>query len=227
MNSVSLASVVGVTLALGGTTFLAFAKRRKQADPIDARRHLMLTWGGCIALLCVILFWEQRPLSSIGLVAGNFRAWGIGACVGLAVVMSNGLFLRFGKKTVMDGSVDTLLKLAAKPLWFRIAVVFTAGITEEIVFRGYPIERLAEMTGSLWLAALVPLLVFTLAHLSGWSARHLITVFFAGAILTGLYLWQKDLAACMIAHAIIDVPIIFLPLITKKLTAAVVDAKPA
>jgi len=200
---------------------MAFVKHRSKTAPINPARHLVVTWGGCIALVCLIIFWEQRPLSSIGVTFGNFQAWGIGALLGVFIVISSGLSLLFAKKRAISGSAHGLLRLAATPLWFRIAAVFTAGITEEIVFRGYPIERLNEMTGSLWLAALVPLAIFTLAHLSAWSVSHLVTVFFGGVVLTALYLWQHDLVACMIAHTIIDAPIIFLPLLTRKLAAAV------
>lgn len=66
----------------------------------------------------------------------------------------------------------------------------------------------------MWLAALVPLAVFTLAHLSAWGWGHLVGVLFGGALLTGLYLWQRDLVACMIAHTIIDT--MMLPALLKR-----------
>jgi membrane protease YdiL (CAAX protease family) len=220
MSSVTLASAAGVALALGVTPLLAFAKRGKRAAPIRPWRHLLVTWGTCVALLLLVRCWERRPWSSIGIVFDNVHAWAVGALVGVGVLMLTGLSLQLAKKKTTDGSVQGLLKLAATPLWFRIAAVITAGVTEEIVFRGYPIERLGEMSGNPWLALLVPLAVFTLAHLSGWSASHLLSVLIGGAILTGLYVWQHDLVACMIAHTIIDMPIVFLPLLTRKLAAA-------
>ena len=89
-------------------------------------------------------------------------------------------------------------------------------ITEEILFRGYPIERLQELTGNVWVAAAMPLLVFVLAHLGGWSAGHLVGVLFGGVLLAGLYLVTRDLVACMITHALIDSTIIFLPALLRR-----------
>jgi membrane protease YdiL (CAAX protease family) len=224
MTGILLSSTVGLLFALGGSALLAFAKNRHKAAPINPVRHLATAWGGCIALVCLVLFWERRPLSSIGIRIGDFQTWGIAALLGASIVLLSGLSLFFAKKRDMNGSAhvaSALLRLAATPLWFRVGAVFTAGITEEVIFRGYPIERLNEMTGSLWLAALVPLIIFTLSHLGAWPVSHLVSVFFGGVVLTALYLWRHDLIACMIAHTIIDVPIIFLPLHAKKLAAAV------
>ncbi len=215
MNGIPLVSVVGLLLALGVVPLLAFYKHGDKAGAIDQRRHLVLTWGGCLALLALVLGWERRPLASIGIVWGNYQAWAWGAALGLSMLSitaaSVHFSLRAGKSPMAEGSAAGLKRLTSTPLWFRYAAVLTAGITEEIVFRGYPIARLHEMTGNMWLAAALPLAVFVLAHLSAWSADHLVGVLIAGSLLTGFYLWQQDLVACMIAHAIIDLPVVFLP----------------
>jgi membrane protease YdiL (CAAX protease family) len=216
MNGIPLASAAGVLLALGGTTLLAFLKH-EQAGPIRLGRHLAYTWGGCVALLALVLFWEQRPLSSIGIVWGNYPAWLAGALVGGAVLAMSALPLYFAKSKIPQDSLAGVSRLLALSPWRRMAVVLTAGITEEIMFRGYPIERLHEMSGSLWLAALLPLAVFTLAHLSMWGWGHLVGVLFGGALLTALYLWQHDLIACMIAHTIIDMLVLMLPALLRRI----------
>lgn len=216
MNGIPLASMAGILLALGGTTALAFLKHDK-TGPIHPARHLVTTWGGCLALLALVLFWEQRPLSSIGIVWGNYAAWLIGALVGGAVLAMSALPMYFTKAKIPTDSLGGVNRLLATPPWFRVAVVITAGITEEITFRGYPIERLYEFSGSLWLAALIPLAVFTLAHLSMWGWGHLVGVLFGGALLTGLYLWQRDLVACMIAHTVIDMMVLILPVLLKRI----------
>ena len=226
MNGIPLATIAGVLLALGGTTLLAFLKHDRQG-PINQAGHLTATWGGCLALLALVLFWERRPLSSIGIVWGNYHAWLIGASVGGAVLALSATSMYFAKGKIPDGSMDGISKLMATPRWFKIAVVLTAGITEEIVFRGYPIERLYEISDSLWLAALIPLAVFTLAHLSLWGWSHLVGVLFGGALLTGLYLWQRDLIACMIAHTLIDVMVLVMPMLLKRVAANAAGASTA
>ena len=245
MSTVTLASCVGLVLALGGTSALGLLKYARKRDApgnngtasakpaIRPWRHLMFTWGSSILLLLLIWFWEQRSVASIGIHWGNWQAWAMGVLVGFGVLMAGGVFLQLSRKKMPGAtSADSaagIARIAATPLWFRVAAVLTAGITEEIVFRGYPIERLLEMSGNLWMAALIPLLVFTLAHLSGWGPGHLISVLIGGLILTALYLWQRDLIACMIAHTLIDLPLLFAPLFVKKMqqhTQAMASAAP-
>ena len=92
----------------------------------------------------------------------------------------------------------------ASPLWFRILLVTRAAVFEEAYYRGFAIERLAEITGFRWLAGLISLAGFTFAHLSYWGWSHLIIAAFGGAVLTGLYLFRRDLGANMIAHFVTD-----------------------
>jgi membrane protease YdiL (CAAX protease family) len=79
-----------------------------------------------------------------------------------------------------------------------------AAVFEEIYYRGFMIERLAEITRLRWLAALISLTSFTFAHVSGWGWAHLMVAAFGGAILTGLYLLRRDLASNMVAHFLTD-----------------------
>lgn len=217
------ATIVGLLLAMGLPSLFAFLKRGSKHGPINRRDHLIKSWGSCLAVLALVLLWEQRTLASIGIVPGNYLAWLIGATLGLTILATSVISViqasKAGKAALPEDSAEGLNRLIATPAWFRWAVVVTAGITEEIMFRGYPIERLHELTGNLWIAALIPLTVFTLAHLGGWSWGHLIGVLFGGSLLTGLYMWQRDLIACMIAHMLIDSLIIFLPALLKKLAA--------
>jgi membrane protease YdiL (CAAX protease family) len=50
----------------------------------------------------------------------------------------------------------------------------------------------------------VSLATFTYAHLSYWGWSHLIVAGFGGLVLTGLYLWRRDLVSNMVAHFLTD-----------------------
>jgi membrane protease YdiL (CAAX protease family) len=97
-----------------------------------------------------------------------------------------------------------LSTLQATPFWFRTVLIVRAAVFEELYFRGFMIERLTSITGIRSLAAIVSLLAFTFAHLGFWGWPHLLIAGFAGAILTGLYLWRRDLTCNMIAHLVTD-----------------------
>ena len=75
---------------------------------------------------------------------------------------------------------------------------------EEVLFRGYPIERIEELNGSRWVAGIVSCAAFTYAHLSYWGGAQLVIAAFGGIVLTVLYVWRRDLPSNMLAHFIAD-----------------------
>jgi membrane protease YdiL (CAAX protease family) len=97
-----------------------------------------------------------------------------------------------------------LAVLAGLSTGHRVLLVVTAAVTEEILYRGYPIERLAQVTGHLWAGAAAAGVIFLAVHLPFWGPAALPLQTTATAGLVGLYVWQRNLAAAMIAHATID-----------------------
>ena len=91
------------------------------------------------------------------------------------------------------------------PFDVRLALVLTAGICEEFIFRGFVIEQIGEWTGSLSLGAGISLLFFVVPHawLYGFTAGLAIPAVL-GASLTLLYLWRRNLPVCMLMHAMMD-----------------------
>jgi uncharacterized protein len=58
---------------------------------------------------------------------------------------------------------------------------------------------------------LITLAVFVLLHLGGWNLSHVFGVVLPlGAILTGLYLWRRNLPFVMLTHFLIDFPLFLL-----------------
>lgn len=55
--------------------------------------------------------------------------------------------------------------------------------------------------------------MFVVAHLGSWSLAHIVGVVVPlGALMTWLYLWRRNLTVNIIAHAIIDAPLVVLAL---------------
>jgi uncharacterized protein len=159
-----------------------------------------LIWVSALALIVIIRRGEHLPMSSIGLGTARWWKsilWGfIIAIVSAGVVGALAYFTHYGNG---PGSA-AFEKL---PLWLTTAIVFRAGVVEELFYRGYAIERL-QLTGlgRFWSVA-IPLVIFSLGHWSGGAANILIA-FAAGMILTGFFLWRRDLAANMIGHGVVD-----------------------
>src|SRR6266404_1247961 len=159
-----------------------------------------LIWATAAALLVIIRRGERLSFRSIGL--GTCRwwksiAWGLViAIVSAAVVGSLAYLTGYGHG---PGS-SAFEKL---PLWLITLIVLRAGVVEELFYRGYAIERLRMIgLGRFW-SVTIPLVIFSIGHWSGGAANILIA-FAAGLILTGFYLWRRDLVANMIGHGLVD-----------------------
>ncbi len=166
-----------------------------------------LFWWAMAALVPLyVLLVERRPLSSIGLKRPDWKtfAFGLGAVVAcIAAMPLVMLALRALHEQGQMGSPQSNA-LAALPFWFRLQLVARAALAEEIVFRGYTIERVEQLTGSRVAAFVVSVATFTLAHLAYWGWGAMIGVATVGTIVTLLYQWRRDLGANMVAHFVLD-----------------------
>jgi uncharacterized protein len=175
----------------------------------------VLWWAVVLILLLYVIAAEYRPLSSIGFRAPGRWDIGWGLIFGIAAFLGAG---------ILDGIVFPALHLkinlaayraiSSAPIAYRIALVTRAAVCEEILFRGYSIERLKEWSGSSWLAGLLSLVVFTAAHLRSWGAPQLIVAAYGGALLTVLYLWRRNIWSNMLAHWLGDCSFILVPLLS-------------
>jgi membrane protease YdiL (CAAX protease family) len=159
-----------------------------------------LIWWSALALIMIIRRGEHLPMRSIGL--GTARWWKSilwGFVIAVALVLAAGALAHVTGYGHGPGSA-AFEKL---PLWLITAIVFRAGVVEELFYRGYAIERLRLIgLGRFWSVA-IPLVIFSIGHWSGGAANILIA-FTAGLILTGFYLWRRDLVANMIGHGLVD-----------------------
>ena len=155
-------------------------------------------------MLAYVVVIERRPLGSIGLRRPSVRD-GI-AALAIAVVTVLGfdaLYLLVFPVLHLTENAQ-IEKLTSAPGWWPAISVVRAGVSEEVLFRGYSIERLQASTGSRALAAAISLLVFTVAHIGPWGWSHVLVAAFGGAMLTLLYLWRRNLRANICAHCLID-----------------------
>ena len=197
-------AAIGLVLAFGlpelGLPRLLFGD-----TPIGARIGREVIW---IAFGALTLIWvsrvERLPLSSIGLRRPSWGTlgWGLVASVALlATVMLT--FAVIAPALGLKQNMAATARMVQVPLWLLLLTPIVAGVTEEILYRGYAVERLAFLTGRRWLAGLIAGAAFLVAHWS-WGATQMIVVAFGTAIMVGLYQWRRDLACCMFAHVLTD-----------------------
>ncbi len=159
-----------------------------------------LIWASAAALLVIVRRGEHLPLRSIGL--GTARWW-VSILWGLVIAVVSAAIVGVLAYLTGYGHGPGSAAFESLPLWLISLIVFRAGVVEELFYRGYAIERLQTVgLGRFW-SVTVPLVIFSLGHWSGGAANILIALA-AGAILTGFYLWRRDLVANMIGHWLVD-----------------------
>jgi membrane protease YdiL (CAAX protease family) len=131
-----------------------------------------------------------------------------GIFIGLLVVLGLGVFgamllqaIDVSHLPIPTGPAEMVLGL---PIWLQMLIALSAGFTEEVLFRGYAIERTTELTRSRWLGAILPMIVFGAAHIPFWGVVHGLLAGLIGVWLTLLYLWRRDLWTNITAHALWD-----------------------
>ncbi len=159
-----------------------------------------LIWVSVVTLIVIIRRGEHLPMRSIGL--GTARWWK-SILWGLVIAIVSAVAVGLLAYLTGYGSGPGSAAFEKLPLWLITAIVLRAGVVEELFYRGYAIERLRLIgLGRFWSVA-IPLVIFSLGHWTGGAANILIA-FVAALILTGFYLWRRDLVANMIGHGLVD-----------------------
>jgi uncharacterized protein len=195
--------IIGLAIALG----LPFARLSAWTK---AHSGLGPYWGTevfWVAFFLFILFYvlviERRPLSSIGFRRPGVTDIALGAAAAFLIIGGD----------IAISAIDAVFHLAVKPqivalfatpFWYRVFVVTRAAVVEETAFRGYGFERLVDLSGSRWLAAIVTFGLFTLAHYPGGGLALAFAAACGGLFLTLLYLWRRNLWATIAAHWLTD-----------------------
>jgi membrane protease YdiL (CAAX protease family) len=132
-------------------------------------------------------------LRDVGLALGIWAAWVI-----LQIAWTHWL----GAEHAV--SIQPLLprRFSESVLWIGVSI--SAGICEEMVFRGYFQRQFAGFTHSRWIGLILQAGLFGIAHgYQGMEACVKIAIF--GATYGMLAIWRRSLRPGMIAHAFSDV----------------------
>ena len=205
--------VLGLAVALLGPMLLA------ALDEPPGAPDLTRAVAGQLALVSigvtVLVVWrrgQRKPLAAMGLCPLRWESIALG--VGLSIFymfvflpFTAFVFSRFG----LSGWDQGVAEIGRFPIWYLVAAVVIAGVVEEILYRGYAIETLKDLTGSYGVAAVVSTVVFGLAHAPGWGWGPAVSATASGALATAVYLWTRDLDALIICHVITDFAGIVVP----------------
>lgn len=112
---------------------------------------------------------------------------------------------------VDDAGTRTDEMISGLPFVGLVGLLLTAVITEEVFYRGYLLERLAAVTGRFWVAGLVSFAAFVVGHIDDVGlANALSGTTLGSAAFTILYLWRRNLVACVVLHFLANSPILLM-----------------
>lgn len=220
LSLVDIALLAVIIIGLPLEALLTLKKGRAElasgAPGVRIKRYtqtIMLLWA--IALPVIVLWaasdraWADLGFQiQTGLLA--YAGWGLAALMAIFFTYQFSMVSRSAsvREQFRSGLAQDTLKSNFLPQTDEERRLFnllgvTAGITEEIIFRGYLIWALALFM-PIWAAAGGTLLIFTALHLYQ-GAKQLPTIFLLGAMVTLVFVLSGSLWPAIALHIFVDV----------------------
>jgi membrane protease YdiL (CAAX protease family) len=162
----------GLSLALVGPGAIAWVFRGELGSLPAGLAGSAALLALAIGVVAVARYKEGLPLASLGLRAVRVStfAWAgvlLAAHVLVLTPLSQLVLSRIGDR----GFGPNIEAFRVLPVWYRVAVVVVVPTIEELLYRGYAIDRLSALMNSRALAVLVSSIAFALVHAPTWGAR--------------------------------------------------------
>ena len=163
-------------------------------------------WCYALATLVIALRGEPRTLAGIGLRRPSWAAvlTGLAGALAMLIAGQSGNYLDYTMLRAPARSDTQAVAIVSGSVIYALCLAIRAGVVEELLFRGLAIEQLTTLTGRRWLAACISGLTFVLVHALRFDLAQLVPIAAVTIVLTGLYLWRRNLLANIVAHVFID-----------------------
>ncbi len=203
---------VGLIFALVGVQLLWWPGIVNLWLPTDlVARNLAsqaMDWAAALFLVGLVVMCERENLASLGfrkLDAETFAAgMGLGAffMIGsiLLLFLWNALWLQ--PSAAGDG-VDPASLPFHFVYWYPLLALVTAAVAEEIIFRGYALERLLRLNVPPLAAITLVQIAFALYHVKD-GIFSVVNVALVGVLFSLYYARYRNLTMTIVAHALID-----------------------
>lgn len=186
----------------------------EMVEALPPKKHLFYTNGLMLLIgaLLVITSWNvsNKPWAMLGFdfIKNDPLVWIL--CLAILVFYFGDILYGYFDKNYMNSRMEELQYIVPlnweefKPYIF---LAFSAGICEEIVFRGFLVtyisHHFAHLDYGLWLAIIIPALVFSLSHLyQGWWA--VLKIFIISMLFGAIFIYSGSLILVIAIHITID-----------------------
>ena len=200
------AGILFLLIVCAGVPYLAWKSRKQLGDgplPMPRQRFYVQTIFMQLFLFALAVVASLR--NDIDLLAAPRRpllAWGLAAL--FVIVLVAVMRWRWPHRDAASKArLYRMLPHDRRDLGPYYAVCLTAGVCEEVVYRGAAAALLARITGSMIAAVVIAAVVFALAHvIQGWRSAFVIFLIALGA--HALVIAGQSLFPVMAAHALYD-----------------------
>lgn len=218
-------TILGISVALFGV-LLTVVWESTTGIAVGPVGSSLLKWALVGVVVLIVLVPEQESLASIGIVTPD--RWDV--AVGIGVFILSFLSIPVTVPVVeaigfdpapFGGDPNGGGKQTATAVLVGLFIGVTAGITEEILYRGYGLERLEGLSGSTWIAATVTALLFVVIHYpgGGYAFGGLLVMTPLAVFLTVGYVWRRNIFVPIVAHVLINGLWQFVTLVTIVIDA--------
>jgi membrane protease YdiL (CAAX protease family) len=196
----------------------SYERLEKGITPLSRGLALSIVelWALAAVALLVVGLSPSLDLAGVGIRQPDDPSLTYGIAVALPVAMVPMVFfmrwlVRNGGKVPGSGAYSALLPRTPGQRWLAGGVAVSAGICEELIYRGLFIALGLALGLSPLAAAAVAVAVFMLGHLYQGLSGALLSLL-AGIAFTGLYLRTGSLIAPIVVHVLVDLrSLVFTP----------------
>lgn len=190
-------------LALSLLALPLIALLGQEVAEISPIAELAVQWGLVVAVVGLAVYGERQSLARIGFRRPTWRDLGYT----LATVVA-ALLVFAGTDPAVEAlglpvAGDDGTMVAGVGIGVALARAVTTSIVEEILFRGYPIERLVAYTDSPLVAGGLTWGIFIVAHAAVWPVGNLLQIAAVAAVLTAVYLRRRTFFPVVSAHVLV------------------------
>ena len=155
---------------------------------------------------------SERPAAdlSVGVVIGVF-GWVLTILTATAIVVFWYLLSRHTPAEAGGPAISPMIVwLVSRPLWFRIAIVVSAMVVEELFFRSFLQPRVGPVAATL---------MFTAAHGVYGQPLMLVGILVISTVLSLTFARYRNVLPCIVAHGVFDSIQMFvvIPLLIKQI----------
>lgn len=210
MSALSM-TFLGLLIALvlpAGALYIRFRTDAAVSWPV-LRRGLVLQWAVTLAIVGLVAVSPMDGTGSSGDILGAFGGPGddpmMDTMVAFILVGVFGIGATLGARIYSGVPVDSVTRtLVGLSISRKLAVALTAGVTEELVLRGFLITQLEALGAGTVVAGVVALVLGVLTHAARRSGGRLVLGIPLQAAFVLAFVVTGNVLACVVAHVSYD-----------------------